>query len=108
MKSDEIYVKHILEALEKIDVYLSGFSYDQFTADARTVDAVVRELMIVGEAATKLSVDFRKLHPELPYQEMQDMRNFVIHEYFDVDTKIVWDTCKKDLKNLNGLIKPLA
>lgn len=104
MKSDETYLKHILEAIEKVEKYLDGYSYGQYSRDDRTVDAVVRELTIIGEAASKIGARFRKIHPDLPYREMQNMRNFVVHEYFAVDRKIVWDTCCKDLPKLKTLI----
>lgn len=64
------------------------------------IDAVVRELEIIGEAAKNLSEDFRRKYPKFPLRESADMRNFLIHEYFGVNSKIVWNTCKNDLPDL--------
>jgi uncharacterized protein with HEPN domain len=68
------------------------------------VDAVVRELEIIGEASNNLSPDFRPQHPHMLWRRMTDMRNFLIHEYFGRNTKVVWDTCKNDLPSLKGSV----
>jgi len=71
------------------------------------IDAVVREPEIVGEASNKLSDEFRENHPEILLRKLKNMRNFLIYEYFGVNTKIVWDTCKEDLPKLKELIDDL-
>ena len=68
------------------------------------VDAVVKELEIIGEAANNLSPEFQQAHPEIPFRDIIDMRNFLIHEYFGINTKTVWDTCKNDLPPLKEII----
>lgn len=100
MKDDRVYLRHILEAIGKIESYIKDRSYDFFCEDEMMIDAVIRELEIIGEAASSISDDFRKSFPNLPYKEMTEMRNNLIHEYFDVDTEIVWETCKNDLPPL--------
>ena len=102
---DSAYLQHILEAIKSIEDYLNGFDYETFVKDKKTIDAVVRELEIIGEAANDLSDDFKKKHSEIPFREMADMRNVLIHEYFGVNAKIVWDTCKIDLPKLKEIIK---
>lgn len=108
MKDDLIYVRHILDAIEKIERYLNGASYESFLDNEMMIDAIVRELEIVGEAAGNLSEEFQKKYPELPFDEMIGMRNRLIHEYFGVDTDIVWKTCVNDLKELKKLIKKVV
>lgn len=102
---DSVYLRHILEAIQTIEEYLEGFNCETFIKDKKTVDAVVRELEIIGEAASSLSEDFKKKHKELPFRDMTDMRNILIHEYFGINTKIVWDTCQADLPKLKEAIK---
>ncbi len=107
-KNDFIYLKHILDAIEKIYNYLSDiFDYEMFDKDSKTQDAVLRQLSIIGEAANKISSEFKLKYPELPYQNMIAMRNFVIHEYFGVDTKVVWDTCYEDLPPVKEIIEKI-
>ena len=105
MKNDGTYLSHILEAIEKIESYIAGVDYEQFTSNNMMIDAIVRELEIIGEASTNLTVEFREEHADVQWQQMIGMRNFVIHEYFGVNTEIVWDTCKNNLTVLKPLIK---
>ncbi|MBN1975000.1 MAG: DUF86 domain-containing protein [Sedimentisphaerales bacterium] len=104
MKNDKLYLRHINEAIESIEEYLRGVSYNKFVSSKMIIDAVVRELEIIGEASKNLSDEFREEHADLFWRQIKDMRNFLIHEYFGVNTKIVWDTCKKDLPILKNFI----
>lgn len=108
MRDDNAYLQHILEAISKIERYLKDVAYAEFSNDSKTVDAVVRELEIIGEASHNLSEDFKKLYPILPWREMHDMRNMLTHEYFGVNLNIVWDTCHGDIpplkKSIEGII----
>ena len=105
MNEDIIYLRHILEAIESIAEYLKDFDQEAFIKDKKTIDAVVRELEIIGKAANNLSEEFKNSHSDIPFRDMTDMRNMLLHEYFGVDAKIVWDTCKKDLPPLKEEIK---
>jgi len=107
MKSDKVYLRHILEAVEKIESYLAGISYEDFSKNSMAIDAVVRELEIIGEASNNLTERFREEHPDMFWAKMKAMRNFIIHEYFAVNTKIVWDTCKNNLPPLKRFIDGL-
>ena len=104
MKNDSAYLAHIREAIQTIQDYLEGVSYERFESDKMITDAVVRELEILGEASNNLSADFRGQHPDMLWRRMKDMQNFLVHEYFGVNTKVVWDTCKNDLPSLKGFI----
>lgn len=105
MKDDTLYLGHISDAIETIEQYLGTASYDRFIADKMMVDAVVRELEIIGEATSKLSKDFRSSNPEIPFRDIIDMRNVLIHDYAGVNTMIVWETCKNDLPALKKAVK---
>lgn len=105
MKDDLLYLGHINDAIEVIEEYLGDASYEQFIANKMMIDAVVRELEIIGEATSKLSKDFRKWNPEIPFRDIIDMRNVLIHDYAGVNTMIVWETCKNDLPALKKAVQ---
>lgn len=88
---------HILDATEKIERYLKGLDKQAFQLDEKTQDAVVRQLEIIGEAATNPTGDLRSKNPQVAWQFATAMRNRLIHGYFDVDPEIVWDTTQNDL-----------
>jgi len=97
MRNDKTYLAHIHDAIETIEEYLQGVTYQQFTSSKMIIDAVIRELEIIGEASNNLCTQFKQENPEIQWRRMKDMRNFLIHEYFGVNTKVVWDTCKNDI-----------
>jgi uncharacterized protein with HEPN domain len=107
MRNNRTYLAHIREAIENIEEYLKGASYEQFESSKMMIDAVVRELEIIGEASNNLSDEFRRQHSDMLWRRMKDMRNFLIHEYFGVNTKVVWDTCKNDLPQLKSFIEKI-
>jgi len=105
MRDDQVYLRHILDAIGKIKTYLEGQTYESFCENDMMIDAVVRELEIIGEATNNLSEQLREIHPEIPWSDAIDMRNFLIHEYFGVRTHVVWDTCKNDIPVLKSFIE---
>lgn len=107
MKDDKIYLEHILGAIEQIQEYIKGFDYEKFEQDRRTVDAVVRNLEIIGEATNSLSSKFKASFPDYALQDPIDMRNFLIHEYFGVRADVVWGTCQKDLPELKIFVQKI-
>lgn len=74
-------IHDILEAAEGIRTYTSGMNFDDFLRDQRTIDAVVRKLTITGEAAVHVPDSICELNPDIPWNDMRAMRNFVVHEY---------------------------
>jgi uncharacterized protein with HEPN domain len=106
MKTDFAYLKHILDSIEKIGRYLGVFSFEAFSQNDMLISAVTRELEIIGEAAGKVSQETKNKHPELPWPEMIGMRHKLIHDYFNVDLKIVWDTCRNNLPDLKAKLIP--
>lgn len=75
-------------------------TFEQFVADRKTIDAVVRNFIVIGEASSHLPEDFIQEHPDFPWREMRDMRNIAVHEYFGVDNLIVWETLQNNLPPL--------
>lgn len=106
-KDDSLYIEHILLAIGKIEEYMKGVSFDDFSESDLLIDGVARELGIIGEAANRLSPAFREKHPDIPYGPMIAMRNYLIHEYFGVNDEILWQTYKKDLPSLKSALLPL-
>lgn len=97
MKNNKIYILHILEAIDKILRYTKGVTFKRFLANDEKKDAVVRNIEIIGEAATKLPLAYRKRFGSVPWRDVIDMRNRLIHEYFGVDYQIVWNVIKVEL-----------
>lgn len=105
--SDADFLKHMIEAINKIEKYLKDCDYENFCKNDLIIDAVARELEIIGEASSNVSADFKKQHISIPFRDSKDMRNFISHQYFDVETEVMWKTCKENLPELKELIKPL-
>jgi uncharacterized protein with HEPN domain len=93
-------VRDILAALDAIAAYTDGVAYDAFVADARTRDAVVRNLMTMGESVRWIPDVILDAHPEVPWRLMRLVRNVVVHEYFGIDDAILWETVRGDLPPL--------
>ena len=103
----QIRIHDILSAIEKISTYVDGMSFEDFESDRKTVDAVVRNFIIIGESAAHLPEEICEKYNEVPWFEMRGMRNFVIHEYFGVSDKILWDTVQSDLPPLIPQLKKI-
>jgi uncharacterized protein with HEPN domain len=100
MSRDNAYLADILDSARIIQQHLSGMTREQFLADLRTQDAVVRRFEIIGEAARHLSPETLKALPEVPWHLVVGMRNLLIHDYDDVDPKRVWADSQNDLPPL--------
>ena len=97
------YVRHMLEAAQLACSYVKGFDQSAFIGDRRTQQAVILNLVVIGEAATKLAAEELELvhrFPELPWKNMRGMRNRIAHGYFDIDLTIVWQTVQTGLPTL--------
>ncbi len=106
-REHELYLKDILDCVDKIESYITGMSFEAFNNDAKTIDAVVRNIEIIGEAARSIPKEIIAQTPEIPWRKMSDTRNRVLHEYFEVDTSILWQTITEDLPPLKEQIKTL-
>ena len=103
----EIRIHDILTAIASIQNYTEGMDFSSFKSDRRTVDAVIRNLIIIGEAASHMPEGICQKYPDIPWYEMRGMRNFVVHEYFTVSDRILWDTIRFDLKGLPESLKDI-
>ena len=106
-KDPKIFFKHILNSIAAIEEYTKGISEDEFYSNRQIIDAVVRNIEIIGEATKNLPKNIRANTPYIPWKKMAGMRNNLIHEYFGVDKQEVWNTAKQDLPALKKEIEIL-
>jgi len=99
------FVSHILDSILLIEKYTEGITFEEFEKDQKTIDAVIRNFEIIGEASNKLSEEFRGKHPEVPWKSIIGLRNVLIHDYLGVDIMAVWGNIKKELPLLKKQIK---
>ena len=97
----------MIEAIELIQKYLTGVEEEQFSRDSALQDAVIRRLMIIGEAATKLPNDIKSLESDVPWQTIIAFRNVAIHDYANMSMGKVWEIYKQDLPPLYTQLKLL-
>jgi uncharacterized protein with HEPN domain len=108
MWRDDAYLLDMLLAARKIMKYAQGVDSERFEQDEILQDAIMRRIQIIGEAARKVSLEFKEDHPEIPWNEIIGMRNKLIHEYFRIISEKVWEAVEKDIPNLIILIEPLV
>ena len=97
-------LEHMIQAMERIRRYTKGKTFDEFIADDMMYYAVVKNIEILGEAANMLTEEFRNKHPMTPWKLVSGMRNYIVHEYFQVDNNVVWDVIMHDLPTLEQQI----
>lgn len=102
---DRAYYRHMYDAIQHISEYTRDMSFLDFSKDEKTIDACVRQLQIIGEAANQMSKDGRSVLPSIPWPDVVSMRNRIIHEYFGVDLGTVWATITQDLPILEKELK---
>lgn len=104
-RDPDLLMEDILEAVRKISRYTAGMAKNDFLQDEKTIDAVVRNLEIVGEATRQLPEDFISRHPEVPWRQIAGLRNRIVHEYFGLDLEIIWQVIRYDLPALQARLE---
>ena len=107
MWRDDAYVLDMLLAARKARQFTEGVTEAQFYADELRQQAVMRLIQIIGEAARKVSPEYEQAHPEIPWRLIIGMRNRLVHEYFRIDPRKVWEVVEKDLPTLIPLLETL-
>ena len=100
-------IRDILDAIAEIQKFTNGMDFDTFCEDARSVRAVEMNFIIIGESANQIPTEVEEKHPEIPWNLMRAMRNRIVHVYFQIDEKLLWDTVQNDLPPLIPLLEKL-
>ena len=108
MRRDAERISDIIDACAVVARYIESRTAADFVNDRMFQDAVVRQLTIVGEAATNLSAEFRVKHPEIPWPEISGFRNRIIHDYFGIDLDTAWKVATDDLPDLNARLAAIS
>lgn len=103
----DLYLQDIVTAADRIASYVGGVTRSQFEADQMRLDAVIRNLQIIGEAIKKIPASIQKRYPNIPWQEIAGLRNRVTHVYFDVDINIISDVVYSELPVLKTQIQEI-
>lgn len=107
-RRDRDFLEDIMEASGRALRYVSGMDYEQFAADAKTQDAVIRTLEIVGEATKRLSEELRASHDQIPWRSMAGLRDRLIHGYFGVNLDIVWQIVTEELPDVRNSVREIV
>ncbi len=107
-RDSRVYLEDILEATRKIASYTAHLSQAAFLEDEKTFDAVVRNLEVIGEAVKKLPEDLRAQHPTVEWKKIAGLRDILIHEYFGLDSEIVWDIVKNKVPTLSEEVRAMV
>ncbi len=107
-RDPDLLVQDMLEAARKVQLYTAGLDHAAFLADQKTIDAVVRNLEVLGEAARQLPDDFTSRHSNIPWNQIAGLRNRIVHDYFGLDLEIIWQIIQNDLPSFNIRLEKLA
>ena len=106
-----LFLKDIRECSVRVLEYAGAMNREDFFEDRKTLDAVMRNLAIIGEAAKKIPADVRRKYPDIPWKKMAGLRDIVVHDYFGIDEDIIWDVVsvkipelKQSMDAINGNI----
>lgn len=103
-RSDALYLDDILQSVLAIADYINDCDFEEFRNDRKTYSATIREFEIIGESIGKISEAIKVKYPDVAWRDIKDFRNLLIHEYFGVDAKILWNTINNDLPELGQQI----
>lgn len=103
-RDSRAHLEDMRDAIEKVERYTEGVTWESFIANQEKIDAVVRNLEIVGEASKQVPPEVREQYPAIEWQKIAGLRDILIHRYFGVDLEIVWDVVKNKLPGLKARI----
>jgi len=103
----KLFLEDILESIELIENYVTNINFEDFKKDRKTVDAVVRNFEIIGEASKNIPEDIRNKHPDIDWKGIIGLRNRISHEYFGISLSVIWEIIKFELPVFKEKIKYL-
>jgi uncharacterized protein with HEPN domain len=106
-KSDIELIREIFDATVRIEVYIHGYTYEVFINDGKTIDAILMNLIVIGESANRLSEDFKEKYDGVDWFNIRGLRNRVAHDYKGTNLKIVWDVSTINIKELKNYLEKL-
>lgn len=106
-RNHKVYLEDILEAIRKIREFTDGLSLDGLSKDAKTLDAVIRNLEVIGEAVKCLPDDVRNRQPDVEWRKIAGLRDILIHEYFGINVEVVWDVLQHKLSTVEAAARKL-
>ena len=101
------YIKDIIDSINDIETFIKDIDFEEFAGDKKTVNAVIRSIEVIGEAAKKIPKSLKNKHSIIPWKKMAGMRDKLIHEYFGIDVEILWKVAKDELPPLKPLIQEI-
>lgn len=106
-KDPKIVLEHILESVDALQKYVAGLTEAEFLSNMEKQDSAERRLQIVGEAIIQLPHEFKDRYPDIPWAKVAGLRNRLVHEYFDIDHKLVWNTIEQSVPVFKRQIEAL-
>lgn len=108
MRDYKLFIQDIILSCQKISRFIENVNFNDFSKDDKTIDAVIRNLEIIGEAVRKIPDSIKEKNANIDWQAIIGMRNIVIHDYFGVDIEEVWKTIREDIPALEKAIKSIS
>jgi uncharacterized protein with HEPN domain len=107
MRDYRLFLKDIISAMECIEKFVEDMSLDQFVSDLKTSSAVIRQFEILGEATKHIPDQLKNRYPEIPWKRMAGMRDRLIHAYFGISHRLVWDAIKIEIPSLKPKLQQM-
>ena len=105
MKDDTLYLIHIGECMDKIDLYMAGVDRERFLKSILIQDAVLRNLQVLAESTQRLTDEFKEAHPDVEWYKIAGLRNILVHDYLGIDIETVWNIVERKLPELKQVIE---
>ena len=102
-----LYLDDILDSCEKVETYTDGMTFESFSADARTIDAVARNIEIIGEAVKNIPIEMLETRPEIDWKKIARLRDIIVHHYFKVDIEVVWAIVQERIHELRVAVRSI-